>query len=206
MIALTLALILVSLGLLIAGLSTSGITLLIGSIVASVLAFAALFVAVRRRGPAAAGAALGGADRAAGYPANQPANQPVDQPAVEPDQAADQPADRSAVEPDQTGGPDRPTDSPAGHGQPATTLTVPAPPADEPMEEAVGPLQAAVAAASERTVQVVDGRPRYHLPGCSHLTGRPAVPLTAAQAVAAGFSPCALCRPATTLAGQAGGR
>lgn len=198
MIALTLALILVSLGLLIAGLSTSGITLLVGSIVASVLAFAALFVAVRRRGPAAAGAgaALSGTDRAVGYPTDPPADQPAERPA---DRPADQPGEASVVEPDQAGRPDRPTDSPAGDGQPATALTAPAPPADEPAEEAVGPLQAAVAAASERTVQVVDGRPRYHLPGCSHLTGRPAVPLTAAQAVAAGFSPCALCRPVSTL-------
>nr|WP_228532270.1 hypothetical protein [Micromonospora sp. ANENR4] len=48
-------------------------------------------------------------------------------------------------------------------------------------------------------VLVVDGHPRFHLPGCSHLVGREDEPLPVAEAVALGFTPCAHCEAATTL-------
>lgn len=44
-------------------------------------------------------------------------------------------------------------------------------------------------------VQVVDGRPRYHLAGCVHLLGKEDEPLPVNEAVELGFTPCALCEP-----------
>ncbi|GIG66075.1 hypothetical protein [Phytomonospora endophytica] len=44
-------------------------------------------------------------------------------------------------------------------------------------------------------VQVVDGRPRYHLAGCVHLLGKEDEPLAVNEAVELGFTPCGLCEP-----------
>ncbi|MGV9807279.1 hypothetical protein [Micromonospora chersina] len=52
-------------------------------------------------------------------------------------------------------------------------------------------------------VRVVDGHPRFHLPGCPHLVGRLDEPLPVAEAVGLGFTPCAGCAPATTLLAEA---
>ncbi|MET9299918.1 hypothetical protein AB0893_14755 [Micromonospora aurantiaca] len=52
-------------------------------------------------------------------------------------------------------------------------------------------------------VLVVDGHPRFHLPGCPHLVGREDEPLPVAEAVALGFTPCAHCEAATTLLAEA---
>jgi len=52
---------------------------------------------------------------------------------------------------------------------------------------------------------VVDGRPRYHLAGCRHLTGRETVPLPISEARETGFTPCAWCRPDSRLAQTARG-
>lgn len=52
-------------------------------------------------------------------------------------------------------------------------------------------------------VLVVDGHPRFHLPGCPHLVGREDEPLPVAEAVALGFTPCAHCAAATTLLAEA---
>ncbi|OHX06570.1 hypothetical protein [Micromonospora sp. WMMB235] len=52
-------------------------------------------------------------------------------------------------------------------------------------------------------VLVVDGHPRFHLPGCPHLVGREDEPLPVAEAVALGFTPCAHCAAATTLLTEA---
>jgi hypothetical protein len=46
---------------------------------------------------------------------------------------------------------------------------------------------------------VIDGRPRYHLPGCVHLLGREHESLPVGEAVELGFSPCGLCEPDSTL-------
>ncbi|WP_308163780.1 MULTISPECIES: hypothetical protein [unclassified Micromonospora] len=55
-------------------------------------------------------------------------------------------------------------------------------------------------------VVVIDGRPRFHLPGCPHLVGREDEPLPVAEAVALGFTPCAHCAAATILLAEAGPR
>jgi hypothetical protein len=75
-------------------------------------------------------------------------------------------------------------------------------PPDEPAEEQ--PSAADVLRTADLTydVLVVDGRPRYHLVGCTHLRDREPVPLPLAEARETGFTPCSLCRPDSTLAGR----
>lgn len=53
-------------------------------------------------------------------------------------------------------------------------------------------------------VVVVDGRPRFHRPYCSHLTGRTHIALPLAEALELSFTPCAWCRPAAYLLASAG--
>lgn len=72
-------------------------------------------------------------------------------------------------------------------------------PADEPPAQHISALDAARVARLDADVLVIDGRPRYHLPGCVHLLGRESEPLPVGEAVELGFSPCSLCEPDTTL-------
>ena len=79
-------------------------------------------------------------------------------------------------------------------------------PADEPPPQAVRPSDAVRVAQMDAEVQVVDGRPRYHMADCSHLVGRLTEPLPACEAVELGFSPCGLCRPVDRLVAEAARR
>jgi hypothetical protein len=72
-------------------------------------------------------------------------------------------------------------------------------PDDEPGEQPVSPVAAAMVARLGATVLVIDGRPRYHLTGCLHLLGRDIERLAVTEAVELGFTPCAQCEPVTTL-------
>ena len=72
-------------------------------------------------------------------------------------------------------------------------------PADEPAAQRVQPTDAVQVARMTVDVLVVDGRPRYHLPGCQHLIDRDTEPLPVAEAVDLGFTPCSLCRPVDRL-------
>ncbi|MEO3769333.1 hypothetical protein [Micromonospora sp. B9E7] len=74
---------------------------------------------------------------------------------------------------------------------------------DEPAEQPVTPAEAARVARLPDVVQVVDGRPRYHLASCPHLVGRVPEELPVAEAVELGFTPCAHCAPATALLADA---
>jgi hypothetical protein len=49
-------------------------------------------------------------------------------------------------------------------------------------------------------VLVVDEHPRYHLAGCVHLSGRTSIPMPLDEARTDGFTPCAECAPDRTLA------
>ncbi|MET8279143.1 hypothetical protein [Micromonospora sp. NPDC005174] len=71
--------------------------------------------------------------------------------------------------------------------------------ADEPAEQPITPAEAARVARLPDPVEVVDGRPRYHLAACAHLIGRIPETLPVAEAVELGFTPCAACAPATAL-------
>jgi hypothetical protein len=101
----------------------------------------------------------------------------------------------------------------AGHGGTAGTATVPggaveyldedADPPDEPAPQQVTVGDAARVARMTTEVLVVDGRPRYHLPGCVHLLGRESEPLPVGEAVELGFTPCSLCEPDSALLADA---
>ncbi|GAA2609374.1 hypothetical protein GCM10010399_45260 [Dactylosporangium fulvum] len=75
-------------------------------------------------------------------------------------------------------------------------------PADEPPIQQSSAADAARVAALETDVFVIDGRPRYHAPGCPHLLGREHEPLPAHEAVELGFTPCSVCAPNDVLLGR----
>ncbi|CAM3167819.1 hypothetical protein [Stackebrandtia soli] len=75
-------------------------------------------------------------------------------------------------------------------------------PADEPSESPMSSVEAAALMRMDTEVMVVDGRPRFHLGGCVHLMGRDVEPLPAYEAVELGFTACSLCRPAQSLLRQ----
>jgi hypothetical protein len=101
-----------------------------------------------------------------------------------------------------------PTEPPRERNELARTASTPVDefdeedPPDEPAPEIIGPADAARVASLTTDVQVIDGRPRYHLAGCVHLLGRENEPLPVNEAVELGFTPCGLCQPATTLSGD----
>jgi hypothetical protein len=76
-------------------------------------------------------------------------------------------------------------------------------PPDEPVAQRVSASDAARVARMSADVLVIDGRPRYHVPGCVHLLGRPFEPLPVAEAIELGFSPCGLCEPDSALLADA---
>jgi len=72
-------------------------------------------------------------------------------------------------------------------------------PPDEPVAQQVSAGDQARVARMTNEVLVIDGRPRYHLPGCVHLLGRDNEPLPVHEAVELGFTPCGLCEPDSAL-------
>jgi len=72
-------------------------------------------------------------------------------------------------------------------------------PPDEPPAQQTAPADAARIARMSAPVIVIDGRPRYHKPGCVHLLGRDSEPLPVSEAVELGFTPCGVCEPDSTL-------
>ncbi|WP_444980094.1 hypothetical protein [Micromonospora saelicesensis] len=74
---------------------------------------------------------------------------------------------------------------------------------DEPAAQQITAAEAARVARLLEAVEVVDGRPRYHLDGCPHLIGWQPETLPVAEAVDLGFTPCAHCAPATALLADA---
>jgi uncharacterized protein YggU (UPF0235/DUF167 family) len=72
-------------------------------------------------------------------------------------------------------------------------------PLDEPAAEWLDDAEIAELAAVPETVHVINTRPRFHLDGCLHLLGRGYQQLAISEAIEAGFTPCAMCRPADAL-------
>ncbi|HEU5130308.1 MAG TPA: hypothetical protein VFU12_20180 [Glycomyces sp.] len=70
---------------------------------------------------------------------------------------------------------------------------------DEPAEQRLRSVDAAALMRLDAEVAVVDGRPRFHHANCVHLVGRDHEPLAVAEALELGFTPCALCEPASRL-------
>jgi hypothetical protein len=87
----------------------------------------------------------------------------------------------------------------AGHLAPG-----PAEPADEPVAQPVTLADSALVARLHTEVQVVDGRPRYHLIDCPHLFGKEYEPMPVSEALGLGFTPCGSCCPDTLLLAEAG--
>jgi hypothetical protein len=213
----SLLLILVAVTLLVLGLANGSSALLISSIAASLLAAVALVVGARQ---AAAGRIVGGDDddpASAGHGADGASHSRWvsshggSSPWSTPDGSRAAAAAGPASEPVEATIPSQhvphgfPPDADARPGQPVGTggpLTgdpdEEAPP-DEPAVQHVPAADAALVAQLAATVLVIDGRPRYHLPGCDHLTNRDSEPLPVREAVGLGFTPCARCQPDSAL-------
>lgn len=111
----------------------------------------------------------------------------VDAPPAEPEPAPVEPA-AARVEPEPEPGPE-PDD-----------LADEDIPDDEPAEEPTDAADLLVVAGLSVQVRVVDERPRYHLPKCTWLVGRPTLGLPVSEARQLGFTPCAVCSPDSVLA------
>ncbi|GGQ51879.1 hypothetical protein [Couchioplanes azureus] len=102
-----------------------------------------------------------------------------------------------------------PRDEPAWSGRGASVSADefgdpdPDDPDDEPLPQRVRPADAVRVARLDAEVVVVDGRPRYHLADCPHLSARQTEALPVAEAVELGFSPCGQCRPVDRLVAAA---
>ncbi|MBB5955730.1 hypothetical protein FHS29_002311 [Saccharothrix tamanrassetensis] len=72
--------------------------------------------------------------------------------------------------------------------------------AGEPAEEDTDAADLLIVAELSDEIRVLDERPRYHLAACSWLDGRASLGLPIAEARQLGFTPCAVCRPDSTLA------
>jgi hypothetical protein len=181
-------LVLLGLGLFVAGILT-GVTALYWGCVAACVVAAVLLFAVRRQLSPAPKAGTGNAAVAA---PESWAAQP----------AADDPAEVAPASTPTTAGP--PTA--AADGKPADGGTaekapvgVPGELPDPPVEEVeVTDLLLVVDLTDE--VLVVDEHPRYHLAGCTHLAGRETIPIPLDEARTDGFTPCAVCAPDRNLA------
>lgn len=93
----------------------------------------------------------------------------------------------------------------AAGSAPVQPGTVPGELSDPPVEDVeVTDLLLVVDLTDE--VLVVDERPRYHLAGCAHLSGRVTIPLPVDEARRDGFTPCAVCEPDRNLADRARAR
>ena len=174
------ALLLVAVVSLVLGLALASSVWLIVSLVASVLAAAALVLLVRKQrqleGPkpaksraAKSSAGSAGAASAAGAGAS-PARRQVPRRPVRPPRRRCGPAPARA----------RSRLPISGRSRAPRAVAEPAP---------------VVAAATSADVWVVDGFPEYHRAGCSTLSGRNGEPIPRGQALEDGFTPCEVCAP-----------
>ena len=187
-------LVLVGLGLFVAGLAT-GTTLLYWATVA-VCALAAVLLVLSRRGMSATPAEereaaprkttatrelpAAKADEEQG---EQPAAEESDEPAAEPEPVAPAPEVVAApeVEPSRA-----PVATPHEEGEP-------------PVEE-VEVTDLLLVVDLREDVFVLDEHPRYHLAECPRLVGHEAIPLPLDEARTDGFTPCGICSPDRTMA------
>jgi len=72
-------------------------------------------------------------------------------------------------------------------------------PPDEPPAELLLSYEERQLTECSTQVLVVDGRPRFHLKACPHLSDKTAEPLVLAEAAELGFTSCSLCAAATTV-------
>jgi len=203
-------LLLVGLGLLVAGVAT-GVTALYWACVAvCVVAAVLLFVVRRRLATESEEASTSESHAAASHDVAPRTAPPVERERQSAAEAVgEEPADAGpetgpppAAEPAFPERPSPPADLGTGAGM--ATGAHARPPVDAhsdeaPLEEVeVTDLLLVVDLHDE--VLVIDEHPRYHLPGCRYLTGRTAIPLPIDEARGDGFTPCGSCSPDRTLA------
>jgi hypothetical protein len=181
-------LVLLGLGLFVAGILT-GVTVLYWACVGACVVAAVLLVLVRRQA-AATNKAPKAAQSAAGAPSAEPdtTSAPAAPADAEPDAASSAP---EAV-------PSTPEASDA--------VAAGAPPSEEapdPGIEEVEVTDLVLVVDLKDVVLVVDEHPRYHLVECTWLAGRETIPLPLDEARTDGFTPCAVCSPDRTLAERA---
>jgi hypothetical protein len=186
-------LVLLGLGLFVAGILT-GVTVLYWACVAACVVAAVLLIAVRRqvgtKPPTTPGPAVGSPaadERTAGT---------VEPPAAE----------ETGAEPvSATSGDDR-GETRSATGATAAGAAAPVEDLPDPGVEEVEVTDLLVVVDLKDEVLVVDEHPRYHVAGCSWLAGRETIPLPLDEARTDGFTPCAVCSPDRTLAERARAR
>jgi hypothetical protein len=178
-------LVLVGVGLFVAGLAT-GVNALYWACVAVCALAAVLLFLARRQAPPPAPAPEPAADRA-------PTKQAATTKTATTKTATTKAPEREAEEP-AAGGP--------AAGEPETAAVDAADPPAEEVE--VTDLLLVVDLTDE--VLVVDEHPRYHLAGCRWLAGRETIPIPLDEARTDGFTPCGMCEPDRRLAEQARAR
>ncbi|MEU8261322.1 hypothetical protein AB0C02_11965 [Micromonospora sp. NPDC048999] len=220
MIVTSILLILVAVIFLVAGLAGGSSPLLIASIAASLLAAVSLVAGARQAAANRAAAGRSTGPRSRTEPAGVPYGPRLGEPEI-PLQHLPPTVDAGGPEWRQPPGspvtdPSEPAVAdfyvPPGPRQPAVSdADAPAlgSPADDGPFDGEPPAQHLSQADVDRLVRlddpvrVVDGHPRFHLPGCSHLAGRDDEALPVAEAVELGFTPCARCAPVTFLLANA---
>jgi hypothetical protein len=164
-------LVLLGLGLFVAGIAT-GVTVLYWACVVACVVAAVLLIAVRRR------------------------------------IATKTPTTSDAASPGAPAGPAPAGAAPTAPGPADTAAPETPPPGDEldPGVEEVEVTDLLIVVDLRDEVLVVDEHPRYHLAGCSWLSGRETIPIPLDEARTDGFTPCAVCSPDRTLAERARSR
>lgn len=188
-------LVLVGLGLFVAGILT-GITLLYWACVAACVVAAVLIVVVWRQMPRKkAAGAEGGPTTAPSVTSGSAA--PSVTATARRGEATTKPAPAPAVPPAGSAA-DTSVDT-------SVDATVGAPPVDapDPEVEDVEVTDLLVVVDLKDEVLVVDEHPRYHVTDCAWLKGRETIPLPVDEARTDGFTPCAVCSPDRTLAARA---
>ena len=203
-------LLLIGLGLLVAGVVT-GVTALYWACVGVCLVAAVLLFVVRRQLAAARAPGATRAEPGEGRPSS-PATAETEEagsaPAAHAEPATGEAAAEEAAAEEATG---------EATGEVAEVPAAVEPVAADPVADGPAPVRGPLDEAPLEEVEVtdlllvvdlhdevlvIDEHPRYHLPGCVYLTGRTAIPLPIDEARSDGFTPCGSCEPDHHLADQ----
>jgi len=206
-------LVLLGLGLFVAGVLTGTTALYWGCVAACVVA-AVLLVAARRQLTAVARTAEAADADPTGATATTAAGRRTSVPSATTDRPArgiGAPANADATEPPEPAEGTGPAAGASAAGVAATArpgehtapegLAAPGEEADPGVED-VEVTDLLLVLDLKDEVLVVDEHPRYHVAGCSWLRGRTTIPLPLDEARTDGFTPCAVCTPDRTLAEQ----
>jgi hypothetical protein len=185
-------LVLLGLGLFVAGILT-GVTVLYWACVAACVVAAVLLIVVRRQI---------GTTPAAAEPAAEP--RAADEDAGGTTAPADSEAEGAASVPATSGR--APGDTGSATGSAAGTAAAAPEDLPDPGVEEVEVTDLLLVVDLKDEVLVVDEHPRYHLVDCSWLAGRETIPLPLDEARSDGFTPCAVCSPDRNLAERARAR